>query len=132
MESFQCSKCEIINIINMTDQQIEIYNIAMTDFMGYKLTDPEYPTDGYWFKHDELFDHSDYLEWAETKDGFILIPPCFMLFHKDWNWIMAVIKKINEVELSLFTGDKRTLWCSFSLVQQAVSTDRRASCRERV
>lgn len=105
----------------MTDKQVGKFNIMLTEFLGYEVSEPNYPTDGYWFKHNELFDDSDYLEWAKTKDGFILIPPCFMKFHKDWNWLMCVIKKCNMIPVSLFKGDKRTLLESFKMIQEAVS-----------
>ena len=69
------------------------------DFLGWELSNPKYPTDGYWISMElNIFDGSDIGEWADMKNGKVRIPTSNMKFHSSWDWIMLVIEKIGSME----------------------------------
>jgi hypothetical protein len=55
-------------------------NILLAEFIGYTQPHPNYLNTSYWYKEGEP-------------------PLTILLFDKDWNWLMKVIKKILNISL---------------------------------
>jgi hypothetical protein len=53
-------------------------NELLADFLGYTKPHPEYVNTTYWYK--------------ESRE-----PLAFLLFDVDWNWLMEVVEKINDL-----------------------------------
>lgn len=53
-------------------------NKLIAEFLGYSQPHPDYPKATYWHKKD-------------------CQPLTILLFHKDWNWLMEVIDKIETI-----------------------------------
>jgi len=65
-------------------------NILIAEFWGYKF----YPADK-WYKFNGYIDHY----WIENSDKSIQrLNSKNFRFHWDWNWLIPVIKKINNIK----------------------------------
>ena len=53
-------------------------NRLIAEFMGYSQPHPEYPNTTYWYKEGEA-------------------PSTILLFNTDWNWLMEVVEKIEDL-----------------------------------
>ena len=53
-------------------------NKAFAEFLGYSQPHPDYPNTTYWYKKD-------------------CQPLTILLFHSDWNWLMRVVEKIENL-----------------------------------
>ena len=54
-------------------------NKLIAEFLGYSQPHPDYPNTTYWYKKD-------------------CQPLTILLFHSDWNWLMRVVEKIENLQ----------------------------------
>lgn len=54
-------------------------NKLFAEFLGYSQPHPDYPNTTYWYKKD-------------------CQPLTILLFHSDWNWLMRVVEKIENLQ----------------------------------
>lgn len=62
-----------------TMRTIEDNNKLIAEFLGYVQPHPDYPNSTYWYKKDES-------------------PLTILPFNYDWNWLMKVVDKIEDIE----------------------------------
>lgn len=62
-----------------TMRTIEDNNKLIAEFLGYVQPHPDYPKSTYWYKKDES-------------------PLTILPFNYDWNWLMKVVDKIEDIE----------------------------------
>jgi hypothetical protein len=81
----------------MTQQEILEYNKRCAEFLGAKNLGKLGLTEDDYYEH-ELFERA---EWSNRFQDNIeistMIPPR-MKFHSDWNWIMAIVEAIENID----------------------------------
>ena len=88
---------------------METENRLIAEFMGYEFIDGDFR-----IPHSDKTRNSDFSEWCSTYgdiDGMFsvgyLLAPSNLMFHTDWNWLMEVVEKIENIEdcgIDIFFG----------------------------
>lgn len=68
----------------MTDQQIIYNNILIAEFMEFELS---------------IINKCYHCTFI---DSLVIVPPKDMEFHKNWNWLMLIVEKIEQAKINKF------------------------------
>lgn len=78
-------------------------NRLLSDFIGWKL-DEEFES---YMVPINFIVNGDFKEWAPTKHvddiGYYILTDSQMEFHRDWNWLMEVVERIESLGVNFWT-----------------------------
>ena len=79
-------------------------NKLIAKFMGYSQPHPDYPSTTYWYK--------------QGKE-----PLTILLFDTDWNWLMAVVEKLESMEIEVRMNSHFNTTLKHTLYQTQICYD---------
>ena len=79
-------------------------NKLIAEFMGYSQPHPDYPNTTYWYKQGEE-------------------PLTILLFDTDWNWLMAVVEKLESMEIEVRMNSHFSTTLKYTLYQTQICYD---------